>query len=351
MRRKLEHLNGSINIEDGPLSSGFGDMHLIHRAVSDADVRDITLDVSLWGRALPSPFFIDALTGGPPECVEINASLAEAARRAGWGVSVGSQRAGLDHQECRRSFDVVRQINPDGLVLANLSARATADQARVAVEMVEADLLQLHLNPCQELLMPEGEREFGGTLRAIRRVVEESPVPVVAKEVGFGISAEAAADLIGCRVAGINVAGAGGSNFATMELTRTLSRDARPIRSDDFALWGIPTAISLAETAAVASRGHRVGLIASGGIRSPLDGIRALVLGADMVSLAAPAWRILRGGGVDHLERFLLRWNRDTRNLMLLIGARDMNSLHQLPYVLTGHTREYLQQRGFPTVR
>ncbi|MFO8061115.1 MAG: type 2 isopentenyl-diphosphate Delta-isomerase [Bacillota bacterium] len=348
----MEHLDCSSGTEDGPLSSGFDDVHLIHRALSDVDARDIALGISLWGRALPSPFLIDALTGGPPESVEINASLARAARRAGWGLSVGSQRVGLEDEAARLSFTIVRDANPDGLVLANLSAGATPEQAMVAVEMVAADLLQLHLNLPQELLMPEGERRFRGTRRAIRRVVEECPVPVVAKEVGFGVSAETAADLIGCKVAGINVAGAGGSNFAGVEMSRTPSSDALPVAPDDFTRWGIPTAISLTEVATVIRRGdRRVRVIAGGGIRSPLDAVRALVLGADMVSVAASAWRVLRSGGVDDLERFLLRWNRDARHLMLLAGAPNVSSLSTLPYVITGHTREYLQQRGFPTAR
>lgn len=352
MERKREHLELSLRESDGPLSPGFDDVRLVHQAVTDVSLHDISSQVTIWGRVLPSPFFIDAMTGGPADAARINRELAEAARRAGWGLAVGSQRIALDDPRCADSFRVVRRAHPDGFIMANLSVHASPSAALRAVEMVEADVLQLHLNPCQEILMAEGDRDFRGTAERVARVVQESPVPVVAKEVGFGISAESAEILLDAGVSGINVAGAGGTNFARIEMARSQGGGPRPVCGNDFAAWGLPTCAALAETAAVVGDGERdVVVISSGGVRSPLDAVRSLVMGADMVSAAAPALRVLHEGGPEELAAFLHRWNEDVRRLLLLLNARDPGCLHHVPYVISGDTAEYLRARGFPISR
>ncbi len=352
LARKRQHLELSLKGSDGPLSAGFDDVRLVHQAATDVSLHDISLHTRIWGRVLPSPFFIDAMTGGPAEASDINQGLAEAARGAGWGMAVGSQRIALDDPRCSDSFSVVRGIDPDGFILANLSARASPSEAVRAVEMVGADVLQLHLNPCQEILMVEGERNFAGTAECVARTVSESPVPVVAKEVGSGISAESARVLIDAGVSGINVAGAGGTNFARIEMERCGGEGSPPVFPGDFAAWGLPTCSALAETAAVAGAAPRdVAVVASGGVRSPLDAVKSMVMGADLVSVAAPALRVLSEGGAGGLSDYLGRWNADVRRLLFLLNVRGPAFCHEVPYVITGETAEYLRGRGFCTSR
>ncbi len=350
LKRKMDHLDLALTAPDGPLSPGFSDVHLIHRAAPVTDLPDIDLRTALWGRELSSPFFVDAMTGGPRMGGEVNAALAGAARAAGWGMAAGSQQIALQDDHCSETFAVIRQNHPSGWVAANLSAGVDPQHARRAVEMLSADALQLHLNAAQELLMPEGDREFAAILDSIRAVVDECSLPVMVKEVGFGISRDAARDLLDCGVHAINVAGAGGSNFAAIELSRADAAGHRPVQPADYLSWGIPTVPSLAETAS-AVRDSDVALIASGGVRSPLDAVKALVLGADMVSVAGPVWRVLRLQGEAGVRDYMRRWNEDVGRFLLLLGAGNVGDLSSLPYVITGDTAEYMRGRGHPTFR
>jgi len=349
LRRKVDHLELALTVQDGPLNPGFSDVHLIHSATPVADLPDVHLDTAFWGRGFSSPFLVDAMTGGPAASTDINAAVSAAAGSAGWGMAVGSQQAALDDGEAARSFEVVRERNPRGWVMANLSAGADSSAAARAVDMISADTLQLHLNPVQELLMSEGDRSFGGILEAVESVVENCPVPVMVKEVGFGLSAETVRGLLKCGVHSVNVAGAGGTNFAAIEISRDESGRG-PVAPRDFLSWGIPTVPSLLETLDGCGDCGVV-VVASGGVRSPLDAIKALVLGADLVSVTRPVWKVLHEHGAGALENYLKRWNEDARRLLLLLGATRISDVPSLPYVITGQTAEFLRGRGHPTAR
>jgi isopentenyl-diphosphate delta-isomerase len=253
-------------------------------------LQQIDLGTSFLGRTLRAPLLISSMTGGPARAATINRHLAEAAQALGIALGVGSQRialeTGADHGLTRQ----LRQLAPDVPLLANIGAAQLAagfglEEARRAVDMLEADALIVHLNPLQEAVQPEGDRDWRGVLSAIGRLTARLDVPLVVKEVGAGISAPVARRLIEAGVAVIDVAGAGGTNWVTVEAQRART-PARKQVALAFADWGIPTAEALRE---VRQACPGTPLIASGGIRDGVDVAKAIRLGADLAGQAAAA--------------------------------------------------------------
>ena len=336
--RKLDHLRLAL----GPVRAGAGwqDVHLVHNALPEASLEQVDLRTSLLGAALPVPVIINAMTGGVPQAAAINRVLGGLAAAFGIPVAVGSQRAALDDPSLAPTYAAVRTENPGGIVMANLGAGATPLEARRAVAMVGADLLQLHLNAPQELVMAEGDRDFRGQLEAIAAVVAGCGVPVVVKECGFGMSAETAGRLHAVGVRAVDVGGRGGTNFARIE-----ARRLDPPSAVDPGLldWGIPTAASLLEVTTAGWPGLDV--VASGGVRFGSEAARALAMGACAVGIAGALLQSLHHGGADAARGFLEGFLRDLRTAALLVGATTLADLRRAPRVLTGFTREWAEQR------
>ena len=310
----------------------------MHNALPEASLGQVDLRTSLLGAALPVPVLINAMTGGVPRAAAINRALGGLGAAFGIPVAVGSQRAALEDEHLAPTYAAVRLDNPGGIVIANLGAGATPQEARRAVAMVGADLLQLHLNAPQELVMAEGDRDFRGRLEAIAAVVAGCGVPVIVKECGFGMSAETAGRLYAAGVRAVDVGGRGGTNFARIEARRQ-EHPVDPGLLD----WGIPTAASLLEVTAAAWPGLDV--VASGGVRFGSEAARALAMGACAVGIAGALLRSLHQGGMDAARGFLEAFLRDLRTTALLVGATTLFDLRQAPRVLTGFTREWAEQR------
>lgn len=294
-QRKADHIR--INLEEDvrfpTLTTGLERYRFVHQALPELDMAEVDTSVQVFGRRLAAPILVSSMTGGTEQAQAINRNLAAAAQARRLAMGVGSQRAGIETKESAASFRV-RDIAPDILLLANLGAVQlnqgyTADQCRRAVEMIDADALILHLNPLQEVLQSEGDYNWRGLLGHIEEVCRTVGVPVVAKEVGWGMSAAATRALINVGVSGIDVAGAGGTSWSQVEMHRAPTERLRRLAAA-FADWGIPTSESL-----VLARGVRDGLrrddvvlFASGGIRSGQDIAKCAALGADLVGLAGP---------------------------------------------------------------
>ena len=184
-KRKLDHLRLATELGEDREEAGWEDIRFVNLSLPEVDRQEVSVGYDWWGKHLRLPLLINAMTGGSEESLGVNAALAEVARETGVAMAVGSQHAALEDSRWTASYGVARRRNPQGVLLANLSARATPEQARQACEMIEADGLQLHLNVAQELAMPEGDRNFAGLLENIAQVVASVPVPVVVKEVGF----------------------------------------------------------------------------------------------------------------------------------------------------------------------
>lgn len=269
------------------LAAGFDRWRLVHCALPELSLDAIDLSTRFLGRVLRAPLLISAMTGGPQRSEAVNARLAEAAQALGIALGVGSQRIAVESGAAGGLGPDLRRRAPDILLLANLGAAQLIadggrDSARRAVEMIGADALVVHLNPLQEAIQPGGDREWRGVLHAIAGLCANLPVPVVVKEVGFGISAAVARRLVECGVAAIDVAGAGGTNWALVEGARGDAR-TRALAAA-FAGWGIPTADALLQ---VREALPHVPIVASGGIRDGVDAAKAIRLGADLVGQAA----------------------------------------------------------------
>lgn len=287
--RKTDHIR--INLEEdvrSGLTTGLERYRFVHRALPEVDLDAVDLAQELFGRRLRAPLLISSMTGGAAEAEAINLALAEAAQETGIAMGVGSQRAALEHPELSGTFQV-RRAAPDILLLANLGAIQLnygygVDECRRAVEMIEADALILHLNALQEAVQPEGETRFAGLLGRIEAVCRALPVPVIAKEVGWGFSEKDARRLADVGVAAVDVAGAGGTSWSQVEMHRAQDPAQRRLAAA-FIDWGIPTAEAILNVRRAAPN---LAVIASGGLRSGVDVAKCLALGARLGGMAGP---------------------------------------------------------------
>jgi isopentenyl-diphosphate delta-isomerase len=289
-QRKLEHLR--INLEEDvtfpQVTTGLERYRFLHNALPEIALDEINLRTTFLSKRLRMPLLISSMTGGTAEAQRINMHLAEGAQAARIAMGLGSLRATLEAPHLIDTFRV-RHLAPDILLFANLGAANlntgfSLKDCQRAVEMVEADALILHLNPLQEALQANGNTDWRGLLSKIEVVCHGLDVPVVAKEVGWGISAEVARQLTSAGVAAIDVAGAGGTSWSQVEMYRAKTEQRRRLCAE-FAHWGIPTAQAVVQVRAALPE---VPLIASGGLRSGMDLAKALGLGADLGGLAGP---------------------------------------------------------------
>jgi len=336
--RKSDHLHHTLQLPDGPGNAGFADVTLIHNCLPDIAWSDIALDTSLAGIALTNPVIINAITGGAVDVTEINSSLAQVAKLTGAAMAVGSQYSALENDAVWESYQIVRRVNPEGIIIANLGAHASSEQARIAIDMIGADALQIHLNAAQEIIMAEGDRDFFGYLDNIARIASEVNVPVIVKEVGCGIAREAAARLASTGVQAIDVGGRGGTNFVAIEAARSQTQ-----LPEEMLQWGIPTVVSALEAVSVLPAS--VQLIVSGGIRSPLDMIKSMAFGASAVAIAAPVLRIVCQQGVAAAVDWLQNFLHTGKRYMMLVGAKDIKDLQTVPFIIGGNSREWLETR------
>ncbi|MCH3922947.1 type 2 isopentenyl-diphosphate Delta-isomerase [Limosilactobacillus sp.] len=338
--RKDEHLSLALaTYQQTHDQDYFNQVRLIHDALPETALAEVDPRVQL-GQSLTLdwPFYLEAMTGGSKRAATINASLARQAAKHHLAMATGSLSVALREPATRDSFTVVRELNPDGKVFANLSAGASLEAARKAIDLLQADALELHLNAAQELIMPEGDRAFHW-LDNIGHLVEELPVPVIVKEVGFGMSKRTISRLIKAGVSYINVSGRGGTNFAAIENRRNHQLDLADLED-----WGQTTPEALLEARAVQPT---VNLIASGGIVSPLDLVKAGVLGAQAAGVAGYFLRVLVRQGEDALDEELSRWQEELKRLLTLLGCQRFTDLpRQIDFVLTGDLYTYAQQRA-----
>jgi len=331
-QRKTEHLRISLeeDVRFRNLTTGLERVHFVHQALPEINRDHIDLSTTLLGKDLRAPLIISSMTGGTEKAEIINKNLAVAAQIFGLGMGVGSQRAALEEPDLSHTYQV-RDVAPDILLLANLGAVQLnygygVEHCQRAVEMIEADGLILHLNPLQEALQPEGNTDFSGLLARIEKVCRGLSVPVIVKEVGWGISEEVARKLASAGVAAIDVAGAGGTSWSEVEMHRASSETSRRIAAA-FADWGIPTTESIQMVRRAAPG---ITLVASGGIRTGVETAKAIALDADAVALATPFLKLaaVSPEAVGEKIREILE---ELRTAMFCVGARNLQELRRVP--------------------
>jgi isopentenyl-diphosphate Delta-isomerase len=336
-QRKLDHVRYALELPPSK-ENGFSDLSFVHRALPDCDVADVSLATSIGGLTLSSPILINAMTGGAERTERINRDLAEVARRTGIAMAVGSQRAALKDERLVRTYAVVREVNPDGIVIANLGAGASVPDAQRAIDMIGANLLQLHLNPAQELTMPEGDREFRGLTERIAEVAAGVSVPVIVKEVGNGMAAETFDKLATTGVQVVDVAGRGGTNFVSIENQRRTN--FHYVQLED---WGQTTVVSLLEAQ---DKRDRFDLIGSGGVMSAMDAAKCLALGARAVGVAGALLRPMMEHGVEHAVELVQHWLEELRVILTLQECHTVAELAERPVIVRGETAAWCDLRG-----
>lgn len=334
-QRKLEHIEivlseDSVNARQ---STGLEAVRFAHVALPELALADVTLQSDLFGRALNAPLLISSMTGGPDRSASLNTHIAEACNTLGIAFGVGSQRIALEGEGFGGFGPELRRLAPQVPILANFGAAQLrewdgVEMARRAVDMIEGDAMIVHLNPLQEAVQAGGDTDWRGILAAIAELCRRSEYPIVVKEVGAGISARIAAQLVDAGVAAIDVAGCGGTSWAAVEAARAPTEPARRI-ANAFHDWGIPTAQAVA--GARASCPDAI-IIASGGIRDGLDCAKSIRLGADVVGLAAavlPAAIASAEAIVDELTIVI----EQLRIACFCTGSKDLAQLRTAPLV------------------
>ena len=349
--RKADHIEVCLkeNVQSKRVTTGFEDVHLVHKALPEIERKKVDLSTTVFGHKFSAPIFVGAMTGGTAKATKINASIAEAVEELNLGMGIGSQRIAINNPKVERSFSIVREKAPTAFILANIGGPQLVDkygvnEAKRAVEMVQANALAIHLNALQEAVQPEGDTNYSNLLQKICKLAQELDVPVVVKETGAGIAAEDAVMLEAAGIAGIDVAGVGGTSWAAVEYYRAKARrdDFSQRLGETFWDWGIPTAVSLVETV----KSVDLPVIASGGIRTGIDVTKSLALGASLASATYPFLQPATTGSKD-VKKVLRYLVGEVRNAMFLVGANSIQKLQNVPVMLTGKTGEWLKLRGF----
>jgi isopentenyl-diphosphate Delta-isomerase len=350
-QRKLDHINKCLNenVQAKEATTGFKDIHFIHKALPEIDRQKIDLSTSFLGHKFKAPVIVGAMTGGTQEAERINANIAEAVEKLDIGMGVGSQRAAIENPKLIETFSIARKKAPTAFLIANIGGVQLVNgynvsQARKAIKMIEADALAIHLNSLQEAVQPEGQTNFEGVLKKIGELAGELDMPVIVKETGSGIAAEEAKELVAAGVKAIDIGGLGGTSFAAVEYYRTEAKenDLQRFLGEAFWDWGISTAASLVEI----TQTIKTSIIASGGIRNGFDIAKALALNANLTSLALPILKTAERSSAEtvNLLSYLIE---ELRNVMFLVGAEKVDKLGNTPIVVTGETGKWLETRGF----
>jgi len=347
-KRKADHIKICLErkAQARKATTGFENVHLIHKALPEVDRAKIDLSTTVLGYKFYAPIIVGAMTGGTEEATKINGAIAEAVEKLHLGMGVGSQRAAIEDKGLVKTFAIVRKKAPNAFLIANIGGVQLvhgygAKEVKKAMDMINADALAIHLNALQEAVQPEGQTNFEVVLAKICEIARALKKPVIVKETGAGIAAEEARELEAAGVKGIDVGGCGGTSFAAVEYFRVEEEEKRFL-ADAFWDWGIPTAVSIVEV----TQTVKMPVIASGGLRSGTDVAKALALDACLASVSQPVLSAAVKSAKE-TEKVLSCLIEELRNVMFLVGARGVKELAKVPVVITGTTAEWLTTRGF----
>jgi isopentenyl-diphosphate Delta-isomerase len=329
-KRKADHIK--INLEKdvrSALTTGLEEYRFTHEALPELDLERVDTSLSLFGKPLAAPLLISSMTGGTAEAETINLRLAEAAQECRVAMGVGSQRAAIEHPEQAKTFQV-RRVAPDILLFANLGAVQLnygygMDECRKVVEMIQANALILHFNPLQEAVQDAGDTNFADLSKKIEQICRKIDVPVIAKEVGWGMSERTAKILADCGVSAIDVAGAGGTSWSQVEMHRAPDEFRRALAAT-FVGWGIPTVDSILN---VKQAAPGMTIFASGGIKDGLDIAKCIALGATLGGIAG---QFLKAAAIstENVIEMMKLTKRQIEITMFATGVDSLSSLRKV---------------------
>lgn len=327
--RKKDHVD--LTVTEGTqynASSGFNRFRFIHNALPEVNFDEVSTDSNLLGRTFSIPVFISSMTGGYSEAGPVNAIIAEFCEEHNIPFGIGSQRAMLEDDSLTETFSVVRKKAPNAFICSNIGGAQligglSVNKINQLLDSVQADALIVHLNPLQELMQPEGNRNFKGILDGIEQLIRDTQCPVIVKETGAGISEHTARRLLNVGVDVIDVAGSGGTSWAKVENFR--SSNINP--NHRFDEWGIPT-VDCIQILSKLEWEQSFEIIASGGVRSAFDIAKSLCLGAHFTATAQPIIKAIKEDGYEGLEFLFGKWKNDLKTILTLLGCKNISELN-----------------------
>lgn len=337
--KKDDHLNLALKFHGRNIESDFDNVQLVHGVFSNVKVDEVDISASFAGYEFNQPFYINGMTGGSSLSKEYNEKLTILARETGLFMASGSMSVGLKDPDTLESFKVIRKLNPKGIVFANLGAEKTLEDAKRACDILDADGLQIHLNIAQELVMPEGDREFGKWMANIENIANNLGLPVVVKEVGFGMDRRAIKSLLDIGVKTVDISGKGGTNFARIENFRRNLED----KYDFLENYGNSTIVSLLEAQEYVDKNE---ILASGGVRNSMDILKALSMGARSVGMAARFLNLVDTKPIDKAIEEVNNWKYHIKSLMSLVGAKNIEELKKIDLILSGDVKDWAVARN-----
>lgn len=326
-QRKKEHLElcltGEVSFKDK--RNGFDNYEFKHYAITELVPEEISFKTDFLGKKINYPFLISCMTGGTEKSENINAKLAIAANELNIALGVGSQRHAIESALFRNSYKIIRKNAPLIPILGNIGASQLVlfksfKHVQKLVDLVNADAMVVHLNSLQELMQSNGEPNFTGLLKSLEKLVKYIDTPVIVKEVGAGISKEAAKKLLQTGVKGIDVAGAGGTSWAGVEILR------KKEEANYFWDWGLPTSYCIRKVYKLKNE-FDFYLIGSGGINNAIDMAKAFALGADISASARSILLQLDKKGVDGVISLIEEWFEVVRKILYLTGSTSIIDL------------------------
>jgi len=340
-KRKIDHINLCVekDVAFKEKTTLLECVELDYKTLPEISLSDVNLSTEFLGSEFSHPLMVSAITGGAEVSKKINQDIAKVAQELGLGMGLGSMRAMLESPALADTYNV-RDVAPDIFLAGNIGAAQlkeySTDLMNKTLNSIGANALAIHLNAAQEAVQPEGNTDFSGILNKIREYVDEIDIPVYVKEVGHGINFEVAKALKQTGVAAIDVQGAGGTSWTMVDALRHKTSFGKTFRD-----IGIPTAVSIIETKN-ALLGEKQ-IVASGGIRNGLEGIKSIVMGADMVGVAMPALAAQQKS-YKSLLTYLQNFTIELRIASFLLGCKNMEELHKEEYVVLGKLKEWLNQ-------
>jgi isopentenyl-diphosphate delta-isomerase len=344
--RKEDHVNICLNEDVKSHYNYWDDIHFIHQALPEMDFAEIETNASVLGKKLSAPIIISAITGGYPKAEIINRNLAEAANRLQIGMGVGSQRAALENRTLESTYSIIKDfdiplvignIGVPQIISQNGGSALDEDKIEEAFDMIDADVLAVHMNFLQEVVQPEGEVNAKGCFDALRQLALR--YPIIAKETGSGISRKTAQLLKRAGIIGIDVGGHGGTSFSAVEVFRAQNKQdiLKERIGRTFWDWGIPTPVS------VIAADVGLDVIATGGVRNGVDVARAIALGACSAGMAGALLEAATTSSEKVIEQIQIIIH-ELKVTMFLTGSKNTTWLGSEEIVVTGRTKEWMEQ-------
>jgi isopentenyl-diphosphate delta-isomerase len=329
-QRKREHISLCLtdNVSFKEKTNGFNYYEFKHYAITEVERNKIDFSTDFFTKKINYPFLISCMTGGTPEAENINNGLAEAANELNIPLGIGSQRHAIGNEVFNKSYKILRKKAPNIPILGNIGAAQIAKNKNVKeilnlADLIEANAMVVHLNSLQELFQDNGEPNFSGLFRNLEKIIKEIEIPVVAKEVGAGISGKVAKKLLSIGIKGIDVAGAGGTSWSGVELLRNGSNS-----ENYFWEWGLPTSYCLKKVSRL-KKNYSFMLIGSGGINNAVDAAKAFALGADITASARAILQVFYKSGQEGVIETIKNWFNIVKDIMFLTGSNNIFELQK----------------------